>query len=33
MAASVDEGGALWLRRDDGELTRIIAGDVNLREE
>jgi biotin-(acetyl-CoA carboxylase) ligase len=33
MAASVDEGGALWLRRNDGELTRIIAGDVNLREE
>jgi BirA family biotin operon repressor/biotin-[acetyl-CoA-carboxylase] ligase len=33
IAVSVDEGGALWLRRDNGELTKIVAGDVNLREE
>lgn len=33
IAASVDEGGALWLRRDDGKLTRIVAGDVNLCKE
>ena len=31
LAESVDEDGALLLRRDDGSLVRIVAGDVTLR--
>ena len=33
MAESVDTSGALMLRQADGRLTRVIAGDVTLREE
>jgi BirA family biotin operon repressor/biotin-[acetyl-CoA-carboxylase] ligase len=33
IAASVDSSGALWLRRDDGSSTRIVAGDVTLRDK
>ena len=32
-AEAVDESGALMLRHSDGTSTRVIAGDVNLREE
>ena len=32
IAESVDESGSLTLRLDDGEYTRIVAGDVTLRE-
>jgi BirA family biotin operon repressor/biotin-[acetyl-CoA-carboxylase] ligase len=32
-AEAVDESGALMLRHADGTLTRVIAGDVSLREE
>ena len=31
VAESVDRDGSLWLRQPDGNLTRIIAGDVTLR--
>lgn len=33
VAESVDESGALMLRRDDGGLTKIVAGDVTLRHQ
>jgi len=33
VAESVDRNGSLWLRQPDGNLTRIIAGDVTLREK
>lgn len=33
IAEDVDGGGALLLRRADGSLTRVVAGDVTLREE
>ena len=33
IAEAVDESGALMLRHADGTLTRVIAGDVSLREE
>ncbi len=32
-AESVDESGALWIRRTDGTLTRVVAGDVTLRNK
>ena len=32
-AESVDESGALLLRRPDGSLTRVIGGDVTLRNK
>ena len=32
VAESVDMDGSLWLRQPDGNLTRVIAGDVTLRE-
>jgi BirA family biotin operon repressor/biotin-[acetyl-CoA-carboxylase] ligase len=33
IAETVDESGALIVRQTDGELTRVVAGDVTLREE
>jgi BirA family biotin operon repressor/biotin-[acetyl-CoA-carboxylase] ligase len=33
IAESVDESGALFIRGADGNLTRVVAGDVTLREE
>ncbi len=33
IAESLDESGALWIRGEDGKLTRIVAGDVTLREK
>jgi BirA family biotin operon repressor/biotin-[acetyl-CoA-carboxylase] ligase len=32
-AEEVDEGGALLIRGEDGKLTRVVAGDVTLREK
>jgi len=32
IAESVDKDGSLWLRLEDGSLTRVIAGDVTLNE-
>ena len=32
VAESVDRDGSLWVRGSDGSLTRIVAGDVTLRE-
>jgi BirA family transcriptional regulator, biotin operon repressor / biotin---[acetyl-CoA-carboxylase] ligase len=32
MAEDVDEDGALWIREADGKLTRVVAGDVTLKE-
>ncbi|UCB43156.1 MAG: biotin--[acetyl-CoA-carboxylase] ligase [Dehalococcoidales bacterium] len=32
IAESVDRDGSLWLRLEDGSLTRVIAGDVTLNE-
>jgi BirA family biotin operon repressor/biotin-[acetyl-CoA-carboxylase] ligase len=32
IAESVDRDGSLWLRLDDGSLTRVVAGDVTLNE-
>jgi BirA family biotin operon repressor/biotin-[acetyl-CoA-carboxylase] ligase len=31
VAESVDRSGALWLRRTDGHVTRVVSGDVTLR--
>ena len=33
IAESVDETGALMIRRDDGTLTRVVAGDVTLQKK
>lgn len=33
VAVSVDESGALTVRKDDGTVTSVVAGDVSLREE
>jgi BirA family transcriptional regulator, biotin operon repressor / biotin---[acetyl-CoA-carboxylase] ligase len=32
LAESVDEDGALWIRSEDRELIKVVAGDVTLRE-
>jgi BirA family transcriptional regulator, biotin operon repressor / biotin---[acetyl-CoA-carboxylase] ligase len=32
MAEDVDEDGALWIREANGKLTRVVAGDVTLKE-
>jgi len=32
IAESVARDGSLWLRRSDGSLTRVVAGDVTLRD-
>jgi BirA family biotin operon repressor/biotin-[acetyl-CoA-carboxylase] ligase len=33
VAESVDESGALWIRRTDGVLTKVVAGDVTLSKQ